>query len=165
MKIAITFLFFALYSNVFGQTKQDTINNLTHQTKVYLTEMYVNKKFDNASKMWDNRMFSEMEDFYQKRKQGHFVDTALANRIKGDVSKYFNRLDKFKFEKILGSQLETDNNFSIGQIFFEYTETLKGKSEKIKTMLVFVSEDEGRTWAIQDWKIKDIADKVDKKIY
>jgi hypothetical protein len=150
---------------VFGQAKQDTINYLQQQANVYLTEMYINKDFGNASKMWDKRVLLEMEDFYQKRKQGHFTDTILANRIKSDVTKYFKRLDEFKIEKTLGSSLETDSNFTVGQIFFEYTETLKGKSEKIKTMLVFISEDKGKTWVIQDWKIKDIADKVDRKIF
>ncbi len=110
-------------------------------------------------------MFLEMEDFYQKRKQGHFIDSTLYIRIKEDVAKYFKLLDKFEVGKILGTELETDDNFTIGQVFFEYTQTLKGKSEKIKSMLVFLSENKGKTWVIQDWKIKDIADKVDKKIY
>lgn len=150
---------------VFGQAKQDTISYLQQQAKVYLTEMYVDKNFDNASKMWDKRMLSEMEDFYQKRKQGHFTDIILINKIKADVTKYFGQLEKFKIEKILGSSLETDVNFIVGQIFFEYTEILKSKLERVKTMLVFISADKGKTWVIQDWKVKDIADKVDRKIF
>ena len=89
--------------------------------------MYVNKKFDRASKMWDNRMFLEMKDFYKKRNQGQFSDKSLSKRIKRDVTKYFASLDKFTFEKTLGTQLETVNNFTIGQVFFEYTEVLHGQ--------------------------------------
>jgi len=129
-----------------------------------LTKMYISKRFDTASSMWDKRMYLEMEDFYNKRKQGHFTDTALHNRIKGDIEKYYKRLSKFKIGKFLGSMLEADPVYIVGQTYYDYLEIHNGKTTKAKLMLVFISEDKGKTWVIQDWKIKDIADKVDRKI-
>lgn len=158
-----TFFLLMLSCCAFGQTRQDTIVYLQQQAKIYLTEMYVHKNFDSASKMWDKRMLWEMEDFYQKEKQGHFTDTILFNRVRADVTKYLTQLDKFKIEKILKSSLEEDPNYKMGYIFFEYKETLKSKSKKVKSMLAFISEDKGSTWVIQDWKIKYIADQLIKK--
>ncbi len=126
--------------------------------------MYISKQFDTASKMWDKRMYLEMEDFYNKRKQGHFTDSALHQRIKSDIDKYYKRLSKFKIGKFLGSMLEADPVYIVGQTYYDYIETINNKPTKSKLMLVFISEDKGKTWVIQDWKIKDIADKVDTKI-
>lgn len=165
MKFICSILLTFLFVNVAkGQTKTDTINTLQEKTKIYLTEMYVRKQFEKASKMWDSRMYLEMEDFYNKRKQGQIKDSALHNRIKLDINKYYKKLVKFRFDKFLKSSLEKDNDFTFGYIFFEYTEIFKNKSEKVKTMLVFISENNGKDWVLQDWKVKDIADKVDKKI-
>ena len=106
-----------------------------------------------------------MEDFYNKRKQGHFTDTALHQRIKTDIKKYYKRLTIFKIGKFLGSMIEADPVYIVGQTYYDYVETINNKQTKSKIMLVFISEDKGKTWVVQDWKIKDIADKVDKNIY
>ena len=148
----------------FSQTKNDTINTLEIQAKNYLTEMYVNRNFDVASKFLDSRVFTEMEDFYVKRNQGQLKDSVLYYRIKFDISKYYKILTQFRFDKFLQANIEREDNFTFGYIFFEYTEFLKSSSETIKSMLVFISEDKGKNWLLQDWKIKDIADKVEKGI-
>lgn len=164
MRVIFKFFFFTIFACADAQTKQDTIKYFQQQSQVYLTKMYISKQFDTASSMWDKRMYLEMQDFYNKRKQGHFTDTILHARIKGDIEKYYKRLSKFKIGKFLGSMLEADAVYIIGQTYYSYVETINGKQTKATLMLVFISEDKGKTWVIQDWKIKDIADKVDRKI-
>lgn len=126
--------------------------------------MYVKKQYDGASAMWDNRMFLEMEDFYKKLGQGHLTDTVLYKRLKADVNKYYSRLTSFSIDKFLQSTVELDNGHKTGYVFYQFTQTLKGKQKTQKTMLVFISADEGKTWVIQDWTVKWIADQVDKKL-
>jgi len=165
LKLIFTFFFLTIFAFANGQTKQDTIKYFQQQSQLYLTKMYIAKQFDTASKMWDKRMYLEMEDFYNKRKQGHFTDTALHQRIKTDIKKYYKRLTIFKIGKFLGSMIEADPVYIVGQTYYDYVETINNKQTKSKIMLVFISEDKGKTWVVQDWKIKDIADKVDKNIY
>ena len=165
MKLIFTFFFLTIFAFANGQTKQDTIKYFQQQSQLYLTKMYIAKQFDTASKMWDKRMYLEMEDFYNKRKQGHFTDTALHQRIKTDIKKYYKRLTIFKIGKFLGSMIEADPVYIVGQTYYDYVETINNKQTKSKIMLVFISEDKGKSWVVQDWKIKDIADKVDKNIY
>src|SRR5690606_16235396 len=141
-----------------GQAQQDTLSYLEQQATVYLTKMYGDKNFDSASKMWDSRVLLEMEDFYQKEGQGHFTGATLISRIKEDIRKYFEQMDEFKIEKMLSSSLETEGSFIIGYVFFEYTVILQHKLNQERGMLVFVSEDRGKSWAVQDWHIKGIAD-------
>lgn len=166
MSLRAPILFIALLfcQASYGQTKNDTINTLEIQAKNYLTEMYVNRNFDVASKFLDSRVFAEMEDFYVKRNQGQLKDSLLYQRIKFDISKYYKNLTQFRFDKFLQANIEREDNFTFGYISFEYTEFFGNKSDTIKTMLVFISEDNGKKWVLQDWKIKDIADKVDKGI-
>ncbi|MBA0882200.1 hypothetical protein [Flavobacterium undicola] len=140
-------------------------SSLDKLSKEYLTEMYINKKYDSASKIWDKGMLIEMQNYYAKSGQGNFSDLVLADKMKIDVEKYFKNLTKFQVDKILDTQIENAKDIVIGYVFFEYQETIKSKSEKIKTMLTFISSDNGKTWSVQDWKIKDIADKVNRRLY
>lgn len=152
-----------LTSIAFGQTNDDT-TFLKQQAKAYLTKMYIKKQYDSAAAMWDKRVFLEMEDFYNKRNQGHLTDTVLYKRVKADVKKYYAWLTKFTIDKFLQSTVEMENGYKMGYVFYQFTQTLKGKRTTDKTMLVFISEDEGKTWVLQDWKVKWIADQVDKKL-
>jgi hypothetical protein len=106
----------------------------------------------------------ELEDFYNKRNQGHLTDTILYNRVKADVKKYYAQQSKFSIDRFLQSTIETDNGYKMGYVFYQFSQTLKGKRKTDKTMLVFISEDEGKTWVLQDWTVKWIADQVDKKL-
>lgn len=116
--------------------------------------MYIQKQYDSASAMWDNRVFLEMQDFYNKRNQIHLTDTALHTRVKSDVNKYYAQLNKYSIDKFLGTTVEIDNGYKMGYVFYQFTQTLKGKRKTAKTMLVFISEDEGKTWMLQDWTVK-----------
>ena len=122
--------------------------------------MYISKKYDSACDLWDKRVFLEMEDFYNKNNQGHFTDSLLFNRVKSDVHKYYSQLKAFSIDKFLGTTIEMDNGYKMGYVFYEYTQTYKEKTQTNKTMLVFISEDKGKTWLIQDWLVKWIADQV-----
>jgi hypothetical protein len=146
-----------------GQVMDDT-THLKQQAKVYLTRMYIKQQYDSASAMWDKRVLLEMEDFYNKRNQGQLTDTVLYNRVKADVKKYYAQLTKFSIDKFLGSSVEMDNGYKIGYVFYQFTQILKKKRMTDKAMLVFISEDEGKTWVIQDWRVKWIADQVNKKL-
>ena len=163
MKTILISVLFTLTASVYGQAKNDTAY-LKKQAKTYLTMMYVKKQYDSASTMWDKRVFLEMEDFYNKRNQGHLTGTILYNRVKADVKKYYAKLNKFSIDKFLGTTVEMDNGYKMGYVFYQFTQTLKGKRKTDKTMLVFISEDEGKTWVLQDWTVKWIADQVDKKL-
>jgi hypothetical protein len=159
--LLILFCFFGTFA--FGQAKGDT-TYLNQKAKEYLTKMYIKKQYDSASAMWDKRVFLEMEDFYNKRNQGHLTDSILYNRVKADVMKYYAQLTMFSIDKFLGSTLEMNSPYKMGYVFYEFTQTLKGKRTTDKTMLVFISEDDGKTWVLQDWTVKWIADQVDKKL-
>ncbi|WP_163398499.1 hypothetical protein [Flavobacterium fluviatile] len=165
MKKIITFLTVLIFNFCFCQSEQEIKSSLKKISKEYLSEMYINKKYDSASKFWDNGMLVEMQNYYIKSGQGNFSDVTLNEKIKTDVENYFNKLNKFKVDKILDTQIENVNDKVIGYVFFEYTETLINNSEKIKTMLTLISSDNEKTWQIQDWKIKDIVDKVNRKLY
>ena len=163
MKTILTSFFCILTIVAFGQAMGDT-SYLKQQAKVYLTKMYIEKQYDSASAMWDKRVFLEMEDFYKKRNQGHLTDTVLYNRIKVDVKKYYEQQSAFSIDKFLRSSIENENRYRFGYVFYEITQTLKGNPKTFKSMLVFISEDEGKTWVVQDWTVKWIADQVDKKL-
>jgi hypothetical protein len=164
MKTILISFFCLITTVVFGQSKDDT-TYLKQQAKVYLTKMYITKQYDSAAEMWDKRMFLEMEDFYNKRKQGHLTDTVLYNRIKADVKKYYKQLKRFSIDKFLGTTVEMDNGYKMGYVFYQFTQTLNGKFKSDKAMLIFISEDEGKTWVIQDWTVKWVADQVNKKLF
>jgi hypothetical protein len=163
MKTFLLNLFCILTTLAFGQAFDDT-TYLKKQAKAYLTKMYIKKQYDIASAMWDKRMFLEMEDFYNKRNQGHLNDTILYNRVKADVKRYYAQQSKFAIDKFLQSTVETDNGYKMGYVFYQFSQTIKGKRKTDKTMLVFISEDEGKTWVLQDWTVKWIADQVDMKL-
>ncbi len=166
MKKAITFLILFIFNLGFCQTPDDELkNSLEKLSKEYLTKIYIDKDYEAGSKMWNDGILLEMQDYYRKSGQGNFSDAVLANKVKDDIEKYYKNLTKFKFEKILDIQLEVDEESSTGYVFFEYLETIKNKSKTNKTMLILISRDYGKTWSIQDWKIKDIADKVNRKLY
>ena len=114
--------------------------------------------------MWDKRVFLQMDDFYFKKNQEHLTDTVLYKRVKADVKKYYAGLTRFTIDKFLQSTVEMNNGYKTGYVFYQFTQTLKGKRTTDKTMLVFISEDEGKTWVLQDWMVKWIADQVDKKL-
>ena len=138
--------------------------SLEKLAKEYLTEFYVNRNYAE-SKMWDNGMFVEMQSFYSKNGQGNFSGSTLNEKIKVDLEKYFKQLTNFKIEEILGSEIENGNGKIIGYVFVQYAETLKNKSESVRTMLTFSPSEDGKSWTIQDWKVKDIAKNVIEKLY
>ena len=154
MKKIIAFLFLLYFSFVSGQTEKVLKNSIEKLSEEYLTEMYIKKNFDFASKMWENGMLTEMKSFYSKNGYEDLTDSILKRQIKSDVEKYYKKLAKFKVNKILDTEIQKENGNIFGQVFFQYSETLKNKTELIKTMLVFISYDNGKTWFIQDWKIK-----------
>ena len=165
MQKIITFLILLLFNFGFCQTEKEMKISLEKLTKQYLTEMYINRNYETESKMWDNGMLIEMESYYSKSGQGNFSGAVLADKIKVDVHKYFKQLTSFKIDEILGSEIENWNGKYFGSVFVQYSETINGKSETIRTMLTFIPSEDGKTWTIQDWKIKDIADKVNRKLY
>jgi len=156
--------FFCILTNIaFGEAKEDT-TVLKHQANIYLTRMYVKKQYDSASVMWDKRVLLEMRDFYNKRNQGQLSDKVVSNRVKADVKKYYARLTKFSIDKFLASTVEVDKGYKMGYVFYQFTQTLKGKKTTDKAMLVFISEDDGKTWLLQDWTVKWIAEQVNKNL-
>jgi hypothetical protein len=158
------FTFFCICTSLtFGQAQDDT-TCLKQQAKAYLTLMYIKKQFDSASSMLDKRVFLEMKDFYNNKKQGYLTGKVLYNRIKSDVKKYYTQQSGFSVDKFLRSTIEIDNGYKMGYVFYQFTRTLKGKRKTDKTMLVFISEDDGNTWVLQDWAVKWIADLVNKKL-
>ena len=166
MKKTITFLLLLFFNFVFCQSPDDALKkSLEKLSKEYLTKMYIDKDYEAGSKMWDDGMLLEMQDYYRKSSQGNFSDAVLVNKVKVDIEKYYKKLTKFKVEKILDIQLEAGEEFSLGYVSFEYLEMIKNKSKTNKTTLIFITKDYGKTWAIQDWKIKDIADKINRKIF
>lgn len=166
MKKIIAFLILLFLNFGFCQSPDDKLkNSLEELSKDYLTKMYIDKDYDAGSKIWDDGMLLELQDFYRKSGQGNFSDAVLASKIKTDIEKFYKKLTKFKVEKILDVQIETGEEFCTGYVFFEYLETIKNKSKTNKTMLIFITKDYGKTWKMQDWKIKDIADKVNRKLY
>lgn len=160
--IIISFLCI-LSSVAFGQASDDT-SFLKQHAKAYLTKMYIERQYDSASTMWDKRMYLEMEDFYRKRDQGNLADSALYKRINDDVKKYYARLTEFSIDKFLQATVETAGGYKIGYVFYQFTHTVGKKRTADKTMLVFISEDEGKTWFVYDGKVKWIADQVDKNL-
>jgi hypothetical protein len=114
--------------------------------------------------MWDKQVLLEMKDFYNKRKQGYLTGQVLYDRIKSDVKKYYTQQSGFSVDRFLRSTIETDNGYKMGYVFYQFTRTLKGKRKTDKTMLVFISKDDGKTWVLQDWTVKWIADQVHKKL-
>ncbi|MEG4904711.1 hypothetical protein [Microcoleus sp. F10-A1] len=127
--------------------------------------MYVQKNFDSASSMWDYRILLEMQDFYKKRKQGELTDTILTNRVKRDIGKFYKQLSSYSFDKFLDIKIATEDTLKIAFVSYKHTLTLKGIVTTEDTMLILISEDNGKSWLIQDWTIKWIADQIDKKLF
>ena len=165
MQKIITFLIILSFNFGFCQNEKEIKTSLEKEAKEYLTEMYVKRNYEAESKMWDNGMFIEMESYYLKSGQGNFSGSVLTDKIKVDVQKYFQQLTNFKIDEILGSEIENWNGKNFSSVFVQYSETLRGKSETIRTVLTFIPSEDGKKWTIQDWKIKDIADKVNRKLY
>ncbi|MEL1239918.1 hypothetical protein [Flavobacterium flavipallidum] len=161
----ITVFILLVFNFGFSQNEKEIRKSLNKLSKEYLTEMYINKKYDSISKIWDKGMLIEIQSYYVKSNEGSFLDLVLVNKIKTDLDKYFKNLTKFHLDKILDIQIEKIDNMVIGNVFFEYQETIKSKTENIKTMLTFISPDNGNNWSVQDWKIKDIVDKVNRELY
>ena len=163
MNIILLSFFCVCTSLAFGQAQDDT-TCLKQQGKTYLTLIYIKKQYDSASSMWDKRVFLEMKDFYNKNNQGHLTGKVLYDRIKSDVKKYYTRQSRFSVDRFLQSTIETDNGYKMGYLLYQFTRTFKGKQKTDKTMLVFISEDDGKTWVLQDWTVKWIAEQVHKKL-
>lgn len=164
MKKTFTYLILLIFNFAFSQNEKEKKISLEKLAKEYLTEFYVNRNYAE-SKMWDNGMFVEIQNFYNKSGQGNLSGSPLNDKIKVDVDKYFKQLTNFKIEEILGSEIENLNGKIIGYVFVQYSETLNNKSESVRTMLTFSPSEDGKTWTIQDWKVKDIAKKVNDKLY
>lgn len=165
MKKTITFLLLLLFNFSFSQTEKEIKTSLEKLAKEYFTELYINRNYDDESKIWDNGMLVEMQSFYNKTNQGNLSGLVLEEKIKVDLEKYFKQLTSFKIDKILGTEIEKWDGKNFGNVFIQYSETLKGKTQTIKTMLTFIPSEDGKAWTIQDWKVKDIAKKVNEKIY
>lgn len=78
------------------------------------------------------------------------------------MGKLYNRTSGFRINCITGGNLSLEDNYLISTVVFNFSEVLDNVKRENQTMLFFISEDEGRTWSVQDWRIKDIADKVRK---
>ena len=115
--------------------------------------MYVTKQFDSAITFWDKSFFGEMTDFYKKNRQGYFTDTALTKKLNIEVQKYYRQLGKITIGNLSNSTLETYEDYIVGQVFYDYTETINKKSTKSYFALLFISQDNGKNWVIQDWKM------------
>jgi hypothetical protein len=74
-------------------------------------------------------------------------------------------LTSFKIDQILGSEIENWNKKNIVSVFVEYSETLNGNLETTRSMIIFIPSDNGKTWTIQDWKVKDIVKKCNEGLY
>ena len=110
-------------------------------------------------------MLTEIQNFYNKNEKNNSPKLTLKDKIKVDVEKYFKQLTSFKVNEILGSEIEKWNGKNIISVFVEYSETLNGKLETIRSMIIFIPSDDGKTWTIQDWKVKDIVKKCNEGLY
>jgi hypothetical protein len=164
MKKTFTFLILLIFNFAFSQNEKEMKISLEKLATEYLTEFYISRNY-SESKIWDKGMFIEMQSFYTKNGQGNFSDSELNEKIKFDVEKYFKQLTSFKIEEVLVSEIENWDGKIIGHVFAQYSETLKNKSESVRTMLTFSPTEDGKSWTIQDWKVKDIAKKVTEKLY
>jgi len=163
MKILTLFLLSFSFKITVGQTRIDTVNNLFHQGEIYFTTMYVNKNFDSASKLWDRNTLSEMKDFYKIENIGNFTDSLVLLKIKEDYSKYYQSLTHFELLYMAGSHIENQEpDFLAFNILYYYKETLKKRTKKKPVLLYFISRNNGETWGIQDFKIKEIAKSFNK---
>ena len=150
---------------VFSQTEMEIKKAYEKLAKEYLTEFYINRNYESGSKIWDNGMFTEIQSTYNKSEKNNSPEFALKDKIKFDVEKYFNLLTSFEVHGILGSEIEKWDGKNFISVFIEYTETLKNKSETIRSVIVFIPSDDGKTWTIQDWKVNDIVKKCNQGLY
>jgi DNA-binding protein Fis len=165
MKTTFTFLILLLFNLGFSQSEMEIKKLYEKLAKEYLAEFYINKDYNSGSKKWDNGMLTEIENLYNKNEKNNSPKLTLKDKIKVDVEKYFKQLTSFKVNEILGSEIEKWNGKNIISVFVEYSETLNGKLETIRSMIIFIPSDDGKTWTIQDWKVKDIVKKCNEGLY
>ncbi len=165
MKTTFTFLILLLFNLGFSQSEMEIKKSYEKLAKEYLAEFYINKDYNSGSKKWDNGMLTEIQNFYNKNEKNNSPKLTLKDKIKVDVEKYFKQLTSFKVNEILGSEIEKWNGKNIISVFVEYSETLNGKLETIRSMIIFIPSDDGKTWTIQDWKVKDIVKKCNEGLY
>ena len=165
MKTTFTFLILLLFNLGFSQSEMEIKKSYEKLAKEYLAEFYINKDYNSGSKKWDNGMLTEIQNLYNKNEKNNSPKLTLKDKIKVDVEKYFKQLTSFKVNEILGSEIEKWNGKNIISVFVEYSETLKGKLETIRSMIIFIPSDDGKTWTIQDWKVKDIVKKCNEGLY
>lgn len=165
MKKTFTFLILLIFNLVFSQTEMEIKKAYEKLAREYLTEFYINRNYEYGSKIWDNGMFTEIQNNYYKSEKNNSPEFDLKDKIKLDVEKYFKLLTNFEVNEILGSEIEKLNGKNFISVFIEYTETLKGKSESIRSVIVFIPSDNGKTWKIQDWKVSDIVKKCNEGLY
>lgn len=165
MKKTFTFLILLIFNLGFSQTEIEIKKSYEKLAKEYLAEFYINKDYKSGSEKWDNGMFTEIQNLYNKSEINNSPKLTLKDKIKVDVEKYFKQLTSFKIHEILGSEIENWNGKNIVSVFVEYSETLNGKLETIRSMIIFIPSEDGKTWTIQDWKIKDIVKKYNEGLY
>jgi len=165
MKTTFTFLILLLFNLGFSQSEMEIKKSYEKLAKEYLAEFYINKDYNSGSKKWDNGMLTEIQNLYNKNEKNNSPKLTLKDKIKVDVEKYFKQLTSFKVNEILGSEIEKWNGKNIISVFVEYSETLNGKLETIRSMIIFIPSDDGKTWTIQDWKVKDIVKKCNEGLY
>jgi len=165
MKTTFTFLILLLFNLGFSQSEMEIKKLYEKLAKEYLAEFYINKDYNSGSKKWDNGMLTEIQNLYNKNEKNNSPKLTLKDKIKVDVEKYFKQLTSFKVNEILGSEIEKWNGKNIISVFVEYSETLNGKLETIRSMIIFIPSDDGKTWTIQDWKVKDIVKKCNEGLY
>jgi hypothetical protein len=165
MKKTFTFLILIVFNLGFSQTEMEIKKSYEKLAKEYLTEFYINKNYESGSEIWDDGMFTEIQNLYNKSEKNNSSELTLKDKIKIDVKKYFKQLTSFKIDQILGSEIENWNKKNIVSVFVEYSETLNGKLETTRSMIIFIPSDDGKTWTIQDWKVKDIVKKCNEGLY
>ena len=165
MKKTFTFLILLVFNLGFSQTEMEIKKSFEKLAQKYLIEFYVNRKYESASKIWDQGMFTEIQNSYNKNDKSDFSNSVLKDKIKLDVQKYFKQLTSFVVHDILGSEIEHRNGKKFISVFVEYSETLQGKSETTRSELVFIPSEDGKSWTIKDWKVKDIVKKCDEGLY
>lgn len=158
----MTFLLLLTSLFINGQTSKDTISQVQGVATKYLTLMYADKDFDNAKKMLDDKQLLEMQDFYVKRKKGTLTDTALTGQIKRDFSKLYAKTEHYKITEFVNTNLSTENGITFCSLTYKFSETVDKVDKPSGSMIVLVSNDNGKTWTILDYRIKAVCDRVAK---
>ena len=162
MKIIMTYLLLLTSFVLSGQTSNDTIAQAHSVATKYLTLMYSDRDFDAASKMLNANGLLEMQDFYIKRKEVTLTDTALTGQIKRDFTRLYAKTRNYQIIEIVNSNLSSENGMTFYSLTYKFAETFDNIEKASGSMIVLVSNDNGQTWTILDYRIKAVCDRVAK---